>query len=244
MIAELIGRQRAGWTLEQPFYTSEEIFEFERGEWLATQWHVLAHSSELAGSGSYIVRELLSESLILTRDELGTVRGFYNVCRHRGSRICDHDGRAPLGFTCPYHAWSYRLDGTFRKATALPENINSAELGLRAISVREIGGVIFGSLRGDLLQLDAVQEVFEPGLRYHGIPQARIVARRRYPTIGNWKLVLENFRECYHCFPAHPEYCSVMRWVDSIAQVPSDAGAGWSQTVENWLGTRRIRTRR
>lgn len=233
-VSQLIARQRAGWSLEQPFYVSDELYEFERRGWLARQWYVLAHCSELPEAGSFIVRELLGESLLIARDGEGTVRGFYNVCRHRGSRICDQDGRASRGFVCPYHAWSYRLDGSLRTAAALPDGIDATQLGLRTVPVREIGGLILVSLRGDSQTLDAVQTEFEPGLKYHGLAQARIAARRNYPTNANWKLVMENFRECYHCFPAHPEYCSVMQWTDAIARVPADGGAEWTQALAKW----------
>lgn len=233
-VIQLIARQRSGWSLEQPFYLSEDVYAFERSGWLAEQWFMLAHCSELAEAGSFIVRELLGESLLIVRDGEGTVRGFYNVCRHRGSRICDEDGRATRGFVCPYHAWSYRLDGSLRTAAALPDDLDTTQLGLRSVPIREIGGVILGSLRGDPWALELVQKEFEPGLNYHGIAQARIAARRHYPTLANWKLVLENFRECYHCLPAHPEYSSVMQWTDAIARVPADGGAGWTLALAKW----------
>jgi phenylpropionate dioxygenase-like ring-hydroxylating dioxygenase large terminal subunit len=248
-LAALLARQRAGWTLEQPFYTSPDVFELERRGWLADQWFVLGHSSELAASGSFIVRELLGESLILVRDERGEVRGFYNVCRHRGSRICDHDGSA-LSLVCPYHAWSYRLDGSLRAAAALPETVDTSKLSLRAAPVTEIGGLLLGSLTGDVRALNIVRRTFEPGLRYYGIPSARIAARRHYPTHGNWKLVLENFIECYHCLACHPEYCSVMKHVDVVARDAPEAAAAWERAVDAWfretadpdspLGTRRF----
>lgn len=233
-LEQLIARQRRGWSLEQPFYTSTEIYDLERRTWLAEQWYVLGHASEVREPGSFIVRELLGESLIIVRGNDATVRGFYNVCRHRGSRICDADGKAS-SLICPYHAWSYRLDGTLRSAAALPEGVDTSQLGLRAASVKEIGGVIVGSLKGELLSFDSVQQALEPALMYHGVPNARIAARRHYPTRGNWKLVLENFMECYHCFPAHPEYCSVMRHVDVLGRIPKDSGAQWQQAVEDWL---------
>jgi Rieske 2Fe-2S family protein len=109
-------------------------------------------------------------------------------------------------------------------------------LGLRAVPVREIGGVVVGSLHGDPHTLEAAERKAEPLLRYHGIPQARIAARRSYPTNGNWKLVMENFAECYHCFPAHPEYCSVMKHVGVLARQPTaEAATNWQQETERWF---------
>ena len=235
VLREVIARQRPGWSLEQPFYTSPEIYDFERRGWLAEQWYILGHCSEVPDAGSFMVRSLLGESLIIVRDTDGVLRGFYNVCRHRGSRICDQDGRAS-SLVCPYHAWSYRLDGSVRSAPAISEDIDLGQLGLRAVPIREIGGVVVGSLHGDPHTLDAVERTAEPLLRYHGIPQARIAARRSYPTNGNWKLVMENFAECYHCFPSHPEYCSVMKHVDVLARQPTaEAAANWQQERERWF---------
>lgn len=234
-LIELIRRQRPGWSLERAFYISPDIYEFERGGWLAEQWYVLGHVSEVASPGSYIVRELLGESLIIVRDTGGFLRGFYNVCRHRGSRICDHDGRG-TSLVCPYHAWSYHLDGSLRAANALPENIDTKGLALRAISIQEVGGIILGSLKGDPHQVSVLEKEALPMLHYHGVSHARIAARRSYPTQGNWKLVMENFLECYHCFPCHPEFCSVIRYVDVVGRTVSpEVAAAWEQTVENWL---------
>ena len=117
-ILSAISRQRSGWSLEQMFYVCPEFYAFERQHWLAKQWYVLGHSSEVPDVGCYIVRDLLGESLIIIRDSEGIIRAYYNVCRHRGSRICTADGRA-TSLTCPYHAWSYRLDGCLRSAPAM-----------------------------------------------------------------------------------------------------------------------------
>lgn len=233
-LKSLIARQRPGWSLEQPFYVSPALYDFERRGWLARQPFILGHTSEVKDPGTYIVREVLGESLIIVRGADDVVRGFYNVCRHRGSKICDGDGRA-TSLMCPYHAWSYRLDGSLRAAAALPKGTDMTALGLRAIPVKELGGIILGSLEGDLRGLDAAAASLEPGLKYHGIPQARVAARKRYPTFGNWKLVIENFFECYHCLPSHPEYCSVMRHVDALASDVPGKATRWDETVEQWF---------
>jgi phenylpropionate dioxygenase-like ring-hydroxylating dioxygenase large terminal subunit len=230
----LIARQRAGWSLEQPFYTSPEIFEIERRGYLAQQWFVLGHGSEIKEPGCYMVRELLGESIIVLRDECGSVQAYYNVCRHRGSRLYTEDGRASH-LVCPYHAWGYRLDGTLRAAAALPAGVDKSQLGLRAIRVQESAGLIVASLAGSAETAQTLQREFADGLRYHGIDRARIAARRSYPTVGNWKLVIENFVECYHCLPAHPEYCRVMKHVDVVAREPNPAGQAWEATVETWF---------
>lgn len=217
--------------MERDFYTSNDVFDLERSAWLVKQWYLLAHSSEVADPGSFVVRDLLREPLLLARDATGTLRGFYNVCRHRGSRICDRDGHSN-SIMCPYHGWTYRLDGSLRAAAALPEGADISQLGLRPVPVREIDGLVLASLKGDPRTLDAVQADLGPALRYHGIPDAHIAARRSYATDANWKLVMENYLECYHCLPAHPEYSRVMRHVDATRPGGEIA---WKQAVEKWF---------
>ena len=117
------------------FYISPEFFEFERQTWLAKQWYVLGHSNELPEVGSYIVRDLLGESLIIIRDAVG---GYYNVCCHRGSHIGTADGKAS-SFVGLYQAWSCRLGG-LRTAPAMSREINLKE-GLHASPVRQVGTI-------------------------------------------------------------------------------------------------------
>lgn len=233
-LAALIGRQRPGWSLEQPFYTSPDIFEIERRGWLAAQWFVLGHGSEIPDPGCFMVRDLLGESLLVVRDESGAVRAYYNVCRHRGSRLYAEDGRASH-LVCPYHAWGYRLDGSLRSAAALPAGLDKSRFGLCKVPVHDVAGLLVASLTGSPDVGQTLDREFAAGLRYHGIDRARIAARRSYPTRGNWKLVIENFIECYHCLPAHPEYCSVMRHVDLVAREPGPAGKAWEAAVQTWL---------
>lgn len=235
-LAALIARQRPGWSLEQPFYTSAEIYVTERQHWLAAQWYLVGHGSELAAPGCYVVREILGESLIIVRDDGGAVRAFHNVCRHRGSRLCTTDGRASR-LVCPYHAWAYGLDGGLRSAVALPPGIEMESLGLHPAPVREIGGLVFASLAARPETLDGLEREAGDLLGYHGIAAARIAARRSYPTDANWKLVIENFMECYHCLPAHPEYSSIMKHVDVLGRVAPDAAAARAREVEEWFRT-------
>jgi Rieske 2Fe-2S family protein len=233
-IEEALARYRPGRSLEQFFYTSEELFEYERRTWLACQWFLIGHSSEVPRTGSYIVRELLGESLIVVRTATDAVKGFFNVCRHRGSRICRDDGIA-TAFTCPYHAWSYAIGGRLRSATALVEGTDKAELGLKPVRMRQVGGLLFCSLDPKTPELDATP--FLPGLEYQGVPGARIAARRHYPTAANWKLVMENFHECYHCLPAHPQYSGVMGHVKRYSMDAAGPAAEWNSEVDTWART-------
>lgn len=231
-IADLVQRQRPGWSLEQAFYTSSEVYAVDR-LWMETEWFLLAYSSELPGPNTYVVRELLGESLIITRDEHQVVRAFYNVCRHRGSRICQADGKGRR-LMCPYHAWSYRLDGSLLAAAAMPPEMDTTTLGLNPVGAREVNGLIMISLKGDPAALDDWSQSVDAVMQFHGLPQARIAARRAYSVGANWKLVIENGLECYHCFPSHPEYCSVLEHTLALARVDPEAAAAWAARRDQW----------
>jgi len=237
-LEEALDRYRPGWSLEQFFYTNEELFEYERQTWLARQWYLIGQAGEVPRIGDYIVRELLGESLIIVRASHGEIRGFFNVCRHRGSRICREDG-STTAFTCPYHAWSYALDGRLRSAIALMEGTERSELGLRPIQIREYGGLIFCALDPRAANPDGV-ESFVPALEYQGVRGARIAARRHYPTAANWKLVIDNFLECYHCLPAHPQYSAMMRHVKRYSLDSPVKAAEWDHEAETWVRTEAI----
>ena len=238
-ITAVLERYRSGWSLERAFYTNPDLFEYERATWLAHQWFVLAHTSELPRVGSYLVRELLGESLLIVRAGEACYQGFYNVCRHRGSQICREDGEGGV-FVCPYHGWSYALDGRLRAASAMREPIDKERFSLKAVSLEEIGGLLFCTLERNPSALAAARS-FLPGLEYQGIPQARIAARQHYPTAANWKLVVENFAECYHCLPAHPEYSSIMQHVKRHAVDSATGTREWNAEVSEWIRTRAVR---
>ncbi|MDP9066130.1 MAG: aromatic ring-hydroxylating dioxygenase subunit alpha [Pseudomonadota bacterium] len=236
-IDEALHRYRPGWSLEQFFYVDPELFEYECRTWLARQWYLVGHSSEVPATGCYIVREVLGESVIVVRAADG-LRGFFNVCRHRGSRLCQHDGTAAL-LTCPYHAWSYALDGGLRTAAALPDDIDKSQLALRPVQLRDIGGLLFCALDPAPTSLEATAALL-PALEYQGIPCARIAARRQYGTAANWKLVMENFHECYHCLPAHPQYSAMMRHVKRYAMDAPAQAAEWDREVHAWTHSEAI----
>ena len=207
-VLELISRHQPGHPLDRGFYHSEEIFETDV-DLLAQRWMLVDHESRIPENGDYFLSETGADSYIVIRGTDGAIRAFHNVCRHRGSRVC----LAPQGHSkllvCPYHAWSYRLDGSLKSARDMGPHFDAGDYGLREIGVRLLGGLVFISPEGDGAAFDQEFADFGDVLTFHGMSQAKVAARRTYPTAANWKLVVENFLECYHCLPAHPEYSSV-----------------------------------
>jgi phenylpropionate dioxygenase-like ring-hydroxylating dioxygenase large terminal subunit len=232
----LLERQRPGWTLEQPFYLDEDIFAFERNNWMSRQWMLMAHIAELPTKGSHIVRDLFDESIVIVRAGDEDVRAYFNVCTHRGSRLCKTDGRAPL-LVCPYHAWSFKLTGELQSRADIPDDVDPTTLGLHPVPVHLVEGLVFCALPGESLP-DPVPafDALAPALRQHGIKRARIAARKSYPTNANWKLVLENAFECYHCRNAHPEYTSANGHVQVTGMRDPAKAEAWAKELTGWQG--------
>ncbi|MDO7835584.1 aromatic ring-hydroxylating dioxygenase subunit alpha [Sphingobium sp. HBC34] len=233
-ILALLADQKSGWSLARPFYLDADLFDVEREKWFSAQWMVVGHRSEVPRKGSHIVRQLFDCSIIIVNAGDAGLRAYHNVCTHRGSQICKQDGQAPL-LVCPYHAWSFRLSGELQTTRELPEGVDPSELGLRPVPLKEVGGLILCGLdEARLPDVAPVEEALLPALRLHGIDRARIAVRRHYPTLANWKLVLENFFECYHCRPSHPEYFSMNGHVKVTAMRDEQGAQDWQATVADW----------
>lgn len=199
-----------GRSLPRSYYCDPEVFEQDMRMLGATQWLLVDHASRIPHAGDFFLYDLGDENFIFVRDKSMQIRGFFNVCRHRGSRVClEREGHA-RSFICPYHAWNYDLDGRLRAAAAMPDGFDKSQHGLRPVHVGVLDGFIFINLAEAAPQsFDAFAERFRPFLLPHGFEDGKVAVRVNYPTDANWKLVVENFKECYHCKPAHPTYCSV-----------------------------------
>jgi Rieske 2Fe-2S family protein len=195
-----------GHSLPQNFYLDPEIYARDM-ELLLRRWNYVGHISELSGPGSWITAEIGLESVIVTRDDQGVIRAFANVCRHRGSRIClEKSGRANL-LVCPYHAWTYQLDGRLRGAREMPKGlVADGTHDLHPIALSQIGGLIFISLATNPPDLSMAGPALSQMTECYHWQQAKIAHRAQFSFDSNWKLALENYHECYHCLPAHPEF--------------------------------------
>jgi phenylpropionate dioxygenase-like ring-hydroxylating dioxygenase large terminal subunit len=195
-----------GHTLPQYYYLSPDQFRRDIDVLSRTQWLLVEHASSVPKPGDFVVHDTLGESVIILRDRQNRIRAFYNVCRHRGSRICtEARGHASL-LTCPYHSWSYDLNGALRAARDMPADFNPTENGLRECHVGAAHGLIFLNLApSDPPDFEAFSGRFGPYLQRYGIARAKVAQRRTYRVAANWKAVAENNLECYHCTHSHPE---------------------------------------
>jgi Rieske 2Fe-2S family protein len=206
-LTNLLRNREPGKTLPQEFYLDGGLFEEELSRVFHANWLFAGHSCEIPEPGDYFLLPVGREELIVLRDKEGNVRAHFNVCRHRGSRIATEPRGRSRSLVCPYHQWAYKLDGCLANARLMGEGFDADEYRLRSAAVRELAGLVFVCLAPEPPDFDAFFEDVEPQLRPHGLERAKVAVRHRYEVRANWKTLVENNRECYHCRVSHPEFC-------------------------------------
>lgn len=241
LMAKLAAETRQGYSLDRKFYCDAEVFAADMDAVISHKWIVAGHTDQVRNKGDYFLYRIAQESIIVVRQDDATIKAFFNVCRHRGSVVCTESAGSAKRFSCPYHAWTYGLDGALMAAPLMPEDFSKKDNGLHPCHVRVFHGFIFINLsRGTPVDFDATFADLEPYLDFHGFADAKIAVRKSYPTTANWKLVVENFVECYHCAPAHPEFCSMhppealVAFGAGPSSGPADAVASYLPVVEAW----------
>jgi phenylpropionate dioxygenase-like ring-hydroxylating dioxygenase large terminal subunit len=207
-LAGLIGRHSPGRALAREFYTDPHVFECDMDRIILRHWFCAGHASSVSRPGDFLVVNLGSESVIIIRTQDAEIKALLNVCRHRGSRICTvQSGKVHAGrLICPYHAWTYDLNGRLVAARQMPEPFDRDRFGLKCLPVRVVGGLIFVTFAERPLDFAPAEEAVSQAAAVHGWAKAKVAHRQMYSIKANWKLALENYMECYHCQPAHPEF--------------------------------------
>jgi glycine betaine catabolism A len=186
------------------------VYEFEQVEWFARSWLCAGRQEDVGRPGTYFVARVGTESVIVVRDRQDVLRAFNNVCRHRGSTLLDQpaDGGSSLArIQCPYHAWIYDLDGSLRRAphTDALLDFDPSAMGLQPLELETWQGFVFIRLDGDGTSL--VDHLADLPARLSRFPIDRLMRARRieYEVAANWKVIAENYSECYHCPGVHPQ---------------------------------------
>jgi len=213
-------------SLPSSWYHSEAIFRIEREHLFCREWFCALREEELPRPGDHRVLDLFGESVLVVRNREGALRAFYNVCRHRGARLCRAAGErdawgvelaggigAGRLIVCPYHRWSYDLDGALVAAPHLTGNaeFNKADFHLYPVGVECWGGFVFLHLTPAGAAPLAAQLGETPArVQRYPLAELGIGATRRYEVAANWKILCENYNECYHCGGVHPELCAIV----------------------------------
>jgi len=225
-IASLIESQAKGLPLAQEFYSDPEIFERDIERIHLRRWLCVGHQSRIPNKGDWFRYDIAKESILVVRGRDDVIRGLVNVCRHRGSRVCHEASGTTRMFVCLYHAWTYDLEGRLRAARHMGSNFDRSAHRLPEIHVRILEGLIFVCFAENPPALDDAADVLKASLGRYGWADARVAHRQSYSVDANWKLATENYQECYHCTPAHPEFS---RWHatekpdDEVAELRAEA---------------------
>ena len=205
-VRDLIGGYQPGSGLGGTFYGDAEIYQLELDRLFRRHWHCVAHESLLPNANDFELFKMAGETVIVSRDETGQIHAMLNICRHKGAEVCTETRGNARSFTCPYHAWSYGTDGALKTARLMPAGFDRAAHGLHKLAVKVVEGLIFISFAKNPLDFSEAEALVRGTCGQYGWADAKVAHREIYVINANWKLAVENYVECYHCGPAHPEY--------------------------------------
>ena len=206
ILSALLRARRPGFSLPQGFYTDLAVFEADMAAIFRREWLFAAASCELREPGDFVTMSVGRTPVLVLRDQRGELRAFFNTCRHRGSRLVDASRGRLRALVCPYHRWTYRLSGELSQARHMPADFDASEFPLRPLHVREVGSTVYVNLSDDAPpDIAPYAEAMAGQLAPHGLADAKLAFEVDLVARGNWKLVMENSRECYHCATGHRE---------------------------------------
>ncbi len=195
---------KSGWTLPRSFYMQDDAFAADL-ELFRTHWIYAASLADFKDEGDYLLVEIAGESVILIRNEEGAINGFHNVCCHRGSQVLLEKQGACANIVCHYHQWTYNMEGQLIFAGSMGSNFDCSKFRLQSVAVESIGGLIFICLSDTPPDISPVRDMLAPYVQPYEIDKMKVAYTEELVLQANWKLAMENNRECYHCNSNHPE---------------------------------------
>ncbi len=224
-ILALLNHDLPGHSLPQQLYVSDEAFKFDTQVMLKSVWLYACTVAHIKKPGDYFVFELANNSIVIVRGRDNEVRAFYNSCRHRGARVCEAQRGSAPRLMCPYHQWTYGLDGKLLAARNMGEEFIKADHGLAPVAVENIGGLIFICQSDTPPPIDRVKADIAAQIALYDLEKCKVAVQDELIEDANWKLVMENNRECYHCDVNHPELLSCLGSYGFGKGLPEDGAA-------------------
>jgi Rieske 2Fe-2S family protein len=241
-IARLLDRSRAGYTLPQELYVGLEAFDFDTQVMLKSVWLYACTVAHVKNPGDFFLFELANNSIIIVRGRDGEIRAFHNSCRHRGARVCEAQRGSAARLMCPYHNWTYGLDGKLLAARSMAEGFDKSAHGLTPVPLENVGGLIFVCLSDTPPPIDRVKHDIAVQIGMYDLERCKVAVQDELIENANWKLVMENNRECYHCDANHPELTACLGTngfgkglpEDTIGGEATESGAAVLEEREAW----------
>ena len=236
-ILSLLRAQVSGTSLAQPFYTDADLFQADLTQIWYRDWIFAASAVELPKAGCYVTLQLGAYPVVVVRGSDDVIRAFHNVCRHRGQRICSKPSGQAVKLVCPYQQWTYETDGRLLWARDMGADFQPAKHGLKPVHCDEAAGMVFICLADVAPDFADMKAAANRYTARHQISDMKVAHQSRIVENGNWKLVLENNRECYHCAGSHPALCRTFNddpdLVGSDDSLSSPAGAAHVNRCED-----------
>ena len=224
-IERLLRSDRKGHTLPQQLYVGQEAFEFDTQVLLPSVWLFACTVAHIKRPGDWFRFDMADNSVIVVRGKGGEVRAFFNSCRHRGARLCEAaQGHAPR-LICPYHQWTYQLDGSLMGARNMGPDFDKSLHGLTPVALENVGGLLFICLGDNPPDLGQVKTDITAQIGVFDLEHCKVAVQDELIESANWKLVMENNRECYHCDANHPELVSCLGNSGFGKGLPEDGNA-------------------
>ena len=227
-------------TLPARYYTDPSWFRRELERIHYDMWLYAGRSERLGSAGAYFLVEVGDANVIVLRDEGGEIRAFHNVCRHRGTRLCaESEGQLPGRVRCPYHAWTYRLDGSLAQAPHMEKvaGFSEADHPLSKVAVALWDGHIFVNLAERPAPFARHLDGLDTRFANWAMQDLRVVTRRRYELHANWKLIIQNYHECLHCPTAHPQLNRLSHYMSGENEPPAPTYLGARMDLREGFAT-------
>ena len=204
-ISETFDARRIGHALPQYLYNSEAAFAFDVAAIFGESWLFVGFEAEVRKPGDYVAFSIGDWPVMIVRGKDGDLRAFHNSCRHRGSIICKTGSGNQSRLACPYHHWTYDLEGRLLAAGRMPTDFNKHDHSLKQVHLETVAGAMFICFAPTPPAFDRFRAELTPMLAPHNLQHAKLAYQSTLVEYANWKLVMENARECYHCASGHPE---------------------------------------
>jgi stachydrine N-demethylase len=216
-------RRKPAYSLAQDLYCDPGVFQADMEHIWYKEWLFAIPACEIPKAGNYVVHEVGAYSVVIVRGNDGEIRAFHNSCRHRGSVLCKSKKGTGPKLVCPYHQWTYELDGSLLWARDMGPEFDASKHGLKQVHCRTLSGLVYICLADKAPATEAFAAQMTRYLAPHDLENSKIAYESTIVEKGNWKLVWENNRECYHCSGNHPSLCRTY---------PEDARATGNNSVE------------
>jgi Rieske 2Fe-2S family protein len=227
-------------SLPARYFIDREHYRAELEWFFLGMWFHVVRGAAIPEPGDYIVREIADESLIVVRNHAGGLKAFHNVCRHRGTRLTEEcSGKFTATIQCPYHAWTYNLDGNLVAAPRMDDvaGFRLEDYPLQPIAVAEWDGYVFVNLGEKPAALERQLDGLDKRFRFWGMDQLAIGKRVVYDVKANWKLIIHNYSECLHCPSVHPALQKLSHYLSGENEPASPSYLGGRMRLRDGIGT-------